>query len=44
METNKFTIEGRIVVFNFKLIHLPLFAELPTSRINLLTKIQMDFV
>ena len=42
------TIEERIVVFKSlaisKLIHLLLFTELSTSTINLLTKIQMEFV
>ena len=42
------TIEGRIVVFKSlaisKLIHLALVTEIPTSTINLLTKIQMKFV
>ena len=41
-------IEERIVVFKSlaisKLIHLLLFTELSTSTINLLTKIQMEFV
>ena len=42
------TIEGRIVVFKSlvisKLIHLALVTEIPTSTINLLTKIQMEFI
>ena len=42
------TIEWRIVVFKSlaisKLIHLALVTEIPTSRINLLTKIQMEFI
>ena len=41
-------IEGRIVVFKslaiLKLIHLALFTEIPTSTINLLTNIQMEFI
>ena len=39
--------EGRIVVFKSaisKLIHLALFTDIPTSTINLLTKIQMEFL
>ena len=42
------TIEGRIVVFKSlaisKLIHLALVTEIPTSAINMLTKIQMEFI
>ena len=42
------TIEGRIVVFKSlaisKSIHLVLVTEIPTSTINLLTKIQMEFI
>ena len=42
------TIEGRIVVFKSlaisKLIHLALVTEIPTTTINLLTKIQMEFI
>ena len=42
------TIEGRIVVFKSlaisKLIHLALVTEIPTSTINLLTKVQMEFI
>ena len=42
------TIEGRIFVFKSlaisKLIHLALVTEIPTSTINLLTKIQMEFI
>ena len=42
------TIEGRIVVFKSlaisKLIHLALVTEIPTTTIDLLTKIQMNFV
>ena len=42
------TIEERLVVFKSlaisKLIHLLLFTELSTSTINLLTKIQMEFI
>ena len=42
------TIEGGIVVFKslatLKLIHLTLVTEIPTSTINLLTKIQMKFI
>ena len=42
------TIEGRIVVFKsvaiLKLIHLALVTEIPTSTINFLTKIQMEFI
>ena len=42
------TIEGRIVVFKSlaisKLIHLALVTEIPTSTINMLTKIQMEFI
>ena len=42
------TIEGRIVVFKSlaisKLIHLVLVTEIPTSTINLSTKIQMKFM
>ena len=42
------TIEGRIVVFKSlaisKLIHLALVTEIPTSTINLLTKIEMEFI
>ena len=42
------TMEWRIVVFKSlaisKLIHLALVTEIPTSRINLLTKIQMEFI
>ena len=41
-------IEGRIVVFKslaiLKLIHLALFTKIPTSTINLLTNIQMEFI
>ena len=41
-------IQGRIVVFTSlaisKLIHLPLVNEIPISTINLLTKIQMEFI
>ena len=41
-------IEGRIVVFKSlvfsKLIHLALVTEIPTTAINLLTKIQMEFI
>ena len=42
------TIEGRIAVFKslaiLKLIHLVLISEIPTSSVNLLTKIQMEFI
>ena len=42
------SIEGRIVVFKSstisKLTHLALVTEIPTSTINLLTKIQMEFI
>ena len=42
------TIEGRIVVFKSlaisKLIHLALVTEIPTSAINMLTKIHMEFI
>ena len=42
------TIEGRIVVFKslaiLKLIHLALVTKIPTTTINLLTKIQMGFI
>ena len=42
------TIEGRIVVFKSlaisKLIHLALVTEIPTSTINFLTKMQMEFI
>ena len=42
------TIEGRIVVFKSltisKLIHLVLVTEIPTSTIDLLTKIQMELI
>ena len=42
------TIEGRIIVFKSlaisKLIHLALVTEIPTATINLLTKIQMEFL
>ena len=42
------TIKGRIVVFKSlaisKLIHLALVTEIPTTTINLLTKIQMEFI
>ena len=42
------TIEGRIVVFKSlaisKLMHLALVTEIPTTTINLLTKIQMEFI
>ena len=42
------TIEGRIVVIKslviLKLIHLALVTEIPTLTINLLTKIQMEFI
>ena len=42
------TIEGRVVVFKSlaisKLIHLALFTQIPTTTINLLTKIQMEFI
>ena len=42
------TIEGRIIVFKSlaisKLIHLALVTEIPTTTINLLTKIQMEFI
>ena len=42
------TIEGRTIVFKSlaisKLIHLALFTEMPTTTINLLTKIQMEFI
>ena len=42
------TIEGRIVVFKSiavsKLIHLALVTEVPTTTINLLTKMQMEFI
>ena len=42
------TIEGRIVVFQSlvisKLIHLALFTEITLTTINLLTKIQMEFI
>ena len=42
------TIEGRIVVFKSllisKYIHLALVTEIPTSTINLSTKIQMEFI
>ena len=42
------TIKGRIVVFKSlaisKLIHLALVTEIPATTINLLTKIQMEFI
>ena len=42
------TIEGRIVVFKpssiLKLIYLALVTEIPTSTINLLTKMQIEFI
>ena len=42
------TIEGRIFVFKSlaisKLIHLALVTEIPTATINLLIKIQMEFI
>ena len=42
------TIEGRIFIFKSlaisKLIHLTLVTDIPTSTINLLTKIQMEFI
>ena len=42
------TIEGRIVVFKSlaisKVIHLALVTEITTSAINVLTKIQMEFL
>ena len=42
------TIEGRIVVFKSlavsKLIHLTFITEIPTSTINFLTKMQMEFL
>ena len=42
------TIEGRIAVFKslaiLRLIHLVLISEIPTSSVNLLTKIQMEFI
>ena len=42
------TNEGRIIVFKSlaisKLIHLALVTEIPTATINLLTKIQMEFI
>ena len=42
------TVEGRIVVFKSlaisKLIHLTLATEIPTTTINLLTKIQKEFI
>ena len=42
------TIEGRIIVFKSsavsKLIHLALVTEIPASTINLLTKIQVEFI
>ena len=42
------TIEGRIAVFKslaiLKLIRLVLISEIPTSSVNLLTKIQMEFI
>ena len=42
------TIEGRIVAFKSlaisKLIHLALVTEIPTTTINLLNKIQMEFI
>ena len=42
------TIQGRIAVFKSlaisKLIHLALVTEIPTTTINLLTKIQMEFI
>ena len=42
------TIEGRIVVFKSlaiaKLIHFALVTKIPTSKINLLTKMQMEFI
>ena len=42
------TIEGRTVVFKSlaisKLIHLALVTEILTTTINLLTKIQMEFI
>ena len=42
------TIEGRIVVFKLssilKLIYLALVTEVPTSTINLLTKMQIEFI
>ena len=48
MELRNLTIEGRIAVFKSlaisKLIHLTLVTEIPTTTINLLTKIQMEFI
>ena len=42
------TLEGRIVVFKSlaisKLIHLSLVTEIPTTTINFLTKIQLEFI
>ena len=42
------TIEGRVVAFKSlaisKLSHLALVTEIPTTTINLLTKIQMEFI
>ena len=42
------TIEGRIIVFKSlaisKLIHLGLVTEIPITTINLLTKMQMEFI
>ena len=42
------TIEGRIIFFKSlaisKLIHLALVTKIPTTTINLLTKIQMEFM
>ena len=41
-------MEGRIVVFKSlaisKLIHLAFVIEIPTSAINLLTKVQIEFI
>ena len=45
---NILNTEGRIAVFKSlaisKLIHLVLVTEIPTSTINLLTKIQKEFI
>ena len=46
-ELRNLTTEARMIVFKsltiLKLIHLALVTEIPTSTINLLTKIQMEF-
>ena len=44
METKKFRIVPFKSLAISKLIHLVLVTEIPTSTINLLTKIQMKFI